>query len=65
MLNNIVAMIMAKVMTVKSQKGVTMIEYALIAALVSVVAITTVGLVGDNVEAVFDKIKTELAAALA
>ncbi|TCD47268.1 Flp family type IVb pilin [Chlorobium sp. N1] len=58
-------MIMAKVMTVKSQKGVTMIEYALIAALVSVVAITTVGLVGDNVEAVFDKIKTELAAALA
>lgn len=51
-----------KFFSIKAQKGVTMIEYALIAALVAVVSIGTLGTVGTNLKAVFTKIATELAA---
>jgi pilus assembly protein Flp/PilA len=46
--------------SIKSQKGVTMIEYALIAALVAVAAIATLGLLGGNLDAIFDYIKDQL-----
>ena len=52
---------MNKLFSIKSQKGVTMIEYALIAALVSVVAITILGTVGDNLTAVYTTISGALA----
>ena len=42
------------------EEGVTLIEYALIAALIAVVAIITLIAVGANVNAVFDTIREEL-----
>jgi len=53
-----------KFFDIKSQKGVTMIEYALIAALVSVVAIAALALVGTQLTAVFTSISTALTTAL-
>jgi pilus assembly protein Flp/PilA len=44
----------------KSQKGVTMIEYALIAALVAVAAVTIIGTVGTKVTSVFTTVSTKL-----
>jgi pilus assembly protein Flp/PilA len=49
-----------KIISIKSQKGVTMIEYALIAALVSVVAIGALQLVGGNLNTIFTSISTAL-----
>ena len=49
----------------QEEDGVTAIEYGLIAALISVVIIVAVTAVGDQLVLVFDRIKTELAAALA
>ena len=43
-----------------NQKGVTMIEYALIAALVAVAAIAALTLVGDQLVAIFTNIKNAL-----
>lgn len=44
----------------KSQSGVTMIEYALIAALISIVALALLTDVGTQVQAIFTSIKTAL-----
>ncbi len=41
--------------------GVTAIEYGLIAALIAVAIITTVSLVGDELNATFTSVSTELA----
>jgi pilus assembly protein Flp/PilA len=49
-----------KMFTPKSQKGVTMIEYALIAALIAVVAVTALTDVGAALVAKFNAIKTAL-----
>lgn len=46
---------------IKSQKGVTIIEYALVAALIAIAAITMVGNVGNAINDVFDNINTQLA----
>ncbi len=51
---------MNRIFSIKSQKGVTMIEYALIAALVAVVAITAITLVGTNLTATFTTISTAI-----
>ena len=45
----------------EEEDGVTAIEYGLIAALISVVIIATITLVGENLDAVFVKIKNALA----
>ena len=42
--------------------GATAIEYGLIAAGIAVAIIVTVGLVGDNLAALFNNVATELAA---
>jgi len=47
----------------RNQRGAAMIEYALIAALISVVAIAALGLVGDGVGAIFDQVVAGLTAA--
>ena len=47
----------------KDESGATAIEYGLIAALVSVVIITALGVVGDNLTSTFDSIGTALAPA--
>lgn len=46
--------------TVQSQKGVTMIEYALIAALIAVVAVTTLTDVGTALISKFTAVKNAL-----
>lgn len=45
---------------IESQKGATMIEYALLAALISVVAITTLGNIGTNLDTQFHAVETAL-----
>lgn len=42
------------------EEGQGMVEYALIIALISVVAITTLGLIGDEIKTVFGKIQDKL-----
>jgi pilus assembly protein Flp/PilA len=49
-----------KLFSVKSQKGVTMIEYALIAALVAVVAITALTVVGSKLDTIFSYVSGKL-----
>ena len=44
----------------KRQKGVTMIEYALIAALIAVVAIVAIGKIGNGLNTTFGNIATKL-----
>jgi len=44
----------------KNEDGATAIEYGLIAALIGVAIIVAVGAVGDQLEATFEKIDTEL-----
>ena len=46
----------------KDEKGATAIEYGLIAALISVVMIATLWIVGQNLDAVFGMVGTQLAA---
>jgi len=47
----------------KSKSGATAIEYGLIAALVSVVIISALLLVGNNLSDVFEYVATQLASA--
>ncbi len=49
---------------VKDESGATAIEYGLIAGLVSVVCIGSLGLMGDSLDALFARVKDELTAAL-
>ena len=46
---------------VREEDGVTAIEYALIAALIAIVIIITVGNVGTNLNLVFSKVASALA----
>lgn len=48
---------------VRSEEGVTAIEYGLIAALIAVVIIAAVTGVGDNLQTIFERIGTELSTA--
>jgi pilus assembly protein Flp/PilA len=49
-----------KLLSIKSQKGVTMIEYALIGSLVAIAAITMLTGLGTQIGAVFTNITTQL-----
>lgn len=44
----------------KNEKGATAIEYALIAALISVAAITAYGLLGNEIENTMNTVKTKM-----
>jgi pilus assembly protein Flp/PilA len=46
----------------REEDGVSAIEYGLLAGLISVAIITTVGLIGGNLNDVFTTIQTKLAA---
>jgi pilus assembly protein Flp/PilA len=48
---------------IRDDQGVTAIEYGLIAALIAVVIIGAVGVVGDNLNTVFETVGDKLAAA--
>lgn len=45
----------------KDESGATAIEYGLIAAGIALAIVTVVGTLGDNIEATFDTIATEIA----
>jgi len=45
---------------VKRQRGVTMIEYALIAALIAVAAVAVLTLLGPEIAATFTTVTTEM-----
>ena len=47
-------------MSRRVQKGVTMIEYALIAALVAVAAVAALGLLGDKVTGTFNTVTNKM-----
>jgi len=49
---------------VAGEEGQAMVEYGLILALISVVAIAALALIGTNVNEVFNSVVTELEAAL-
>ena len=48
----------------REEEGVTIIEYALLAALIAIAAIVAVGLAGNEVVEVFQFIQTQLSAAI-
>lgn len=50
----------AKIFSVNNKKGVTAIEYGLIASLIAVVIITAVALVGTNLSTTFNTIANNL-----
>ena len=52
--------VLSKCFSIQSQKGVTMIEYGLIAALVAVAVIVAVKAIGTNTTVVFNKISSSL-----
>jgi len=45
------------------QRGATMIEYALIVALISIVAVVVLGTMGDSINSLFTSANTELSGA--
>jgi len=47
----------------KDEEGATAIEYGLIAGLIAAVIVTIVGTLGDQINALFEKISDELPAA--
>jgi pilus assembly protein Flp/PilA len=49
---------------VDEESGATMVEYAIMVALIAVVAIVVVGLVGDQVTAAFQSVETGLSGAV-
>lgn len=59
-INNFVYSLLARIQNAREESGQTLVEYGLILALISIVAIAALTLVGDEVSAVFDEIATEL-----
>ena len=60
-INSFFAAAMSKMKsTAKDQKGATMVEYALMVALIAVVAITAVTTVGKNVDTKFNAVGTAI-----
>jgi pilus assembly protein Flp/PilA len=47
---------------ISSQRGATAIEYALIASLIALVLITSLGLIGTELSGFFDMVAVEMAA---
>jgi pilus assembly protein Flp/PilA len=58
--NNIFNSLLARIQDAREEAGQTLVEYGLILALISIVAIIALGVVGDNVSAVFDSIGDSL-----
>ncbi len=52
---------LARLFAIKSQKGVTLIEYSLIAALVGVAAIAGLTALGGDINTIFNGIGTKIA----
>jgi pilus assembly protein Flp/PilA len=63
-MNNFSTRIFRAASAFRNQRGATMIEYALLAALIAVAAIATMTLLGDGLNDIFTAITTELATAV-
>ncbi|MEM9443806.1 MAG: Flp family type IVb pilin [Verrucomicrobiota bacterium] len=63
MLTKIYSKIVADLTTLRSKKGQTLVEYALILALVSIVVIAVLTLLGGQIESIFNEITNSLSAA--
>jgi pilus assembly protein Flp/PilA len=55
--------VLARIQEAREEAGQTLVEYGLILALISIVAIVAMGLVGDEVVNVFNEIQTALTGA--
>ncbi len=53
---NFVNSLLARIQDAREEAGQTLVEYGLILALISIVAIAALGIIGTNVDAVFDSI---------
>ncbi len=60
MFTNIIARVQKSLRSLKSRKGQTLVEYALILAFISVVAIAVLIQLGQNVTSVFSAINSQL-----
>ena len=65
MINTLINRAKAALRSCKSRKGQTLVEYALILAFISVVAISVLLALGKNVTSVFSTINSQLTAAQA
>lgn len=63
MINNIITRAKSALRRLKSKKGQTLVEYALILAFISVVAISVLIALGNQVKGVFTTITSQLAIA--
>jgi Flp pilus assembly pilin Flp len=63
MINRIITRAKSALRRVKSKKGQTLVEYALILAFISVVAISVLITLGNQVKSVFTTITSQLAVA--
>jgi pilus assembly protein Flp/PilA len=61
--NNLVHNLLARIQAAREESGQTLVEYGLILALISIVAIGALGLIGDEVTAVFDSVAGTLGSA--
>lgn len=59
-INNFVIQLIARIQDAREEAGQTLVEYGLILALISIVAIVALGLIGDSVTGVFNDIADEL-----
>lgn len=59
-MRNLISMYVKMQSMLKDEKGATMVEYALMVALIAIVAMVGAGALGINVNGAFQKIATEI-----
>jgi len=62
-ISNLMNNLLARIQDAREEVGQTLVEYGLILALISIVAIIALGLIGTNVTAVFNSIAGDLSTA--
>jgi pilus assembly protein Flp/PilA len=62
-ITNIMHKVLARIQDAREESGQTLVEYGLILALISIVAIAALTLVGEEVEAVFNSVAGTLGTA--
>ncbi len=63
LISNFVSNLLERINDVREEAGQTLVEYGLIVALLSIAAIAILGILGDDIVAVFTQVSTELNAA--
>jgi pilus assembly protein Flp/PilA len=60
LISNFVNSLLARINDVREEAGQTLVEYGLIVALLSIAAILILGILGQDIVAVFNTVSTEL-----